>query len=232
MGGPGADTIEGGDGDDTVQYLGSTASVRVDLAAPGTQIGGHAAADVLREVEHVRGSSHGDTITGSASDNWLQGHAGDDDIRGHDGGDVLWGGAGDDTIRGDGGDDRIKGGDERDWIDGGDGNDVILGGNDRDRIEGGDGDDTIEGGADNDAISGGDGDDVFVFSGRFDVDTIEDFEDGDAIAVVGLDAGTLEPVIASASAAGTDADGLYTYEFDGGSIRVAVLLAVGDFDLS
>ena len=58
---------------------------------------------------------------------------------------------------------------------------MILGGDDRDRLEGGVGDDTIDGGAGNDVIAGGVGDDVFRFRGRFDVDTIEDFEDGDAI---------------------------------------------------
>ena len=73
---------------------------------------------------------------------------------------------------------------------------------------------------------------TFLFRGRFDIDTIEDIEDRDAIRLVGLAAGTLESVIASASAAGADTDGLYNYDFDGGTIRVAVLLTVGDFDLS
>ena len=71
-----------------------------------------------------------------------------------------------------------------------------------------------------------------MFGGSFDIDTIEDFEDGDEIAVAGLAVGALEAVLAAASAAGTDADGLYTYEFDGGSIKTDALLTVGDFDLS
>ena len=117
-------------------------------------------------------------------------------------------------------------------MEGGDGNDLMLGGDDRDRLEGGLGDDTLNGGPGNDVLSGGAGDDVFLFRGRFEVDTIEDFGDRDEIRVIDLAAGTLESVIASVSADDADADGLYNYDFDGGTIRVAVLLTVGDFDLS
>ena len=59
--------------------------------------------------------------------------------------------------------------------------DILIASNGDDVINGGDGDDTLRGGLGNDTLTGGRGDDVFVFDtrpGKFNVDTITDFEPG------------------------------------------------------
>ena len=162
----------------TVSYAGSDAAVTIDLrdadpGTPGTQMtasGGHAAGDVLQDFQSIRGSAHGDRLTGDDNANKIRGHAGDDVIRG--GGspsttmfefpddletvdpdpvmvtvsteDVLWGGAGNDDIDGQDGPDDIIGGP---------GDDVLMGGPGDDTLEGGAGTDTIDGGDDNDTLS-------------------------------------------------------------------------------
>jgi VCBS repeat-containing protein len=96
-------------GDDTVDFTGADHSVRVnyrdaadgvivDLAA-GTAVDAntrlsHASqddigSDTLINVEHVRGSSFADTLTGDGDDNRFRGHAGDDIIDGGDGWDIA-----------------------------------------------------------------------------------------------------------------------------------------------
>ena len=175
----------------TVVYAGSDAAVTIDLGkdaddeTAGTQhtaSGGHAAGDVLMDFQSIRGSAHGDMLTGDGMANFIRGHRGDDTIKGGDNApvelsysanaeatppvqqldvtvdvmDVLWGGAGDDDIDGEGGPDSIMGGDGDDTLKGGAGNDDIKGGAGDDDIMGGDGADTIEGGAGTDTIDGGD----------------------------------------------------------------------------
>ncbi len=82
------------------------------------------------------------------------------------------GGAGDDTLVG------------------GSGNDTLTGGGGNDILEGGWGNDTLAGGGGNDDLTGGRGDDTFVFtndsSSSNDVDTIQDFSDGDTIQLSGF----------------------------------------------
>jgi Ca2+-binding RTX toxin-like protein len=55
------------------------------------------------------------------------------------------------------------------------GNNVLDGGAGNDVLDGGLGNDTLIGGAGNDTLTGGGGQDVFVFSGTFNQDTIQDF---------------------------------------------------------
>ncbi|WP_343525506.1 cadherin domain-containing protein [Sphingomonas sp.] len=95
--GAGAESFDGGSGNDTVDYSRSTAAVTVDLSA-GTASGGYAAGDVLRSVEGVVGSGFDDVLVGTAGANMLLGGAGNDVIRGGAGADQLDGGDGTDTL--------------------------------------------------------------------------------------------------------------------------------------
>ena len=91
-GGAGADMLDGGEGRDTVSYGVSNAGVTVNLAEGGTEQGGHAEGDTLTGIENVRGSHHGDVLTGNAEDNHLGGFAGNDTLEGGLGADMLDGG--------------------------------------------------------------------------------------------------------------------------------------------
>jgi Ca2+-binding RTX toxin-like protein len=83
-GGLGADTLNGGGGNDTAQYVNATSGVRADLSNPGTNTG-EAAGDVYTSIEHLRGGDFNDTLIGDAGNN---------NLRGGLGADVLDGGAG------------------------------------------------------------------------------------------------------------------------------------------
>ncbi|WP_422362893.1 tandem-95 repeat protein [Pyruvatibacter mobilis] len=161
----GANTINGNDGIDQVDYRYSSGAVQVDLAA-GTASGGFAAGDVLTGIEHVHGSAFDDTLTGD------------------DGHNVLWGYQGSNSLFGMGGDDSIIGGDGADQISGGDGNDTLHGGAGNDIINGGTGNDTLRGMAGADAMDGGDGFDTVSYEYASGGVTI-DLETGE---VAGVDA--------------------------------------------
>ena len=99
IGGAGADTLIGGAGEDVIDYGGSSAGIRVNLAT-GAASGGHAEGDRIAGVEHVIGSEHDDHITGDAGANRLTGGAGDDRLMGGAGSDrfIFASGNGDDII--------------------------------------------------------------------------------------------------------------------------------------
>jgi Ca2+-binding RTX toxin-like protein len=99
-----ADTIDGGDGIDSVDYSTSAAAVTVNLAV-GAGLGGDAEGDVISGVERIIGSRFGDVLTGDDARNWLSGGAGDDTMLGGGGADVFLFGAGHDSIDGGDGDD-------------------------------------------------------------------------------------------------------------------------------
>lgn len=93
----GADTIDGGDGIDSINYDQSTSGVTVSLAA-GTGSGGHSDGDVLSNIENLTGSSHDDRLTGESGDNYLVGGGGNDRFVGGNGQDRYTGGTGDDIF--------------------------------------------------------------------------------------------------------------------------------------
>ena len=103
----GADKLDGGDGVDTLDYSLSLGGVTVNLAA-NTASGGDAAGDTISNFENVTGSAYNDTLTGSAVANTLDGGVGDDTLSGGAGADTLNGGAGADTITGGTGNDIIN----------------------------------------------------------------------------------------------------------------------------
>jgi len=87
LGGSGADYHLGGSGFDTVDYIGSTSAVTVNLATGGTV--GDAAGDTYLLIESVFGSQFGDDITGSANRDVLIGFFGNDMLTGSGGADAF-----------------------------------------------------------------------------------------------------------------------------------------------
>jgi hypothetical protein len=110
----------------------------------------------------IKLASHaGETLTGTAKDDFLIGGTGHD---------ILIGGAGNDVIFASAGHDNVQGGDGNDSIVGGAGNDTLYGGAGNDTMEGGVGRDVIFGGAGNDSVHGGYGPDKM--SGGVGVDIL------------------------------------------------------------
>ncbi|KZK81756.1 Bifunctional hemolysin/adenylate cyclase precursor [Pseudovibrio sp. W64] len=95
-----AERINGGEGEDTVRYLLSSASVTVNLSDQ-SQNSGDAAGDEYISIENIIGTdTYGDTLTGDVGDNILWGYGGDDALYGGEGRDYLFGGAGADHLDG------------------------------------------------------------------------------------------------------------------------------------
>jgi len=179
----GGDTINGGDGVDTIWFLSSTAGISVNLLA-GSNAGGFAQGMIITNVENIIGTAYGDTITGDAGDNAIDGYLGADNLNGGDGIDLLSygtsnagvnvniatnavsGGAaqGDvianfENLAGSNYADTLTGSSVSNHINGYDGHDVIYGAGGSDSLYGSGGNDFIDGGAGADYIDGGDGSD-------------------------------------------------------------------------
>ena len=120
----GNDTLDGGDGEDRVEYIRNSylgvplQGVTVDLGT-GTATDPHGDTDTLMNIENVRGTDLADTITGDGGDNDLEGEGGDDSLVGAGGNDYLEGNDGDDTLEGGDGNDDLDGGAGDDSLDGG-----------------------------------------------------------------------------------------------------------------
>ena len=156
--GPGADTVAGAGGTDTLDLSAATAPVIVDLGASTAASDGFGSADTISGIENVIGGSAADRLTGSTVANYLGGGAGADTALGGDGHDQMDGGAGNDALFG-----------EAD-------SDVLLGGSGDDTLAGGTGDDILDGGAGHDQMLGEAGKDTYVFRrGEADGDIVYDF---------------------------------------------------------
>ena len=90
--------LDGGNGNDTIEYGNLTGGVTVNLVA-GTATGG-GADDTLTSMECVDGTDFGDTLIGTAGPNTFTGKGGNDTLNGDAGNDTLDGAAGDDTLNG------------------------------------------------------------------------------------------------------------------------------------
>jgi len=229
----GNDIVDGGSGEDTAEYRYAAGGIVVNLAAGSPQVSndGDGGQDTLISVEYVSGSQFDDTIDGDAGNNYLRGNGGNDIVRGGDGDDRIDGGGGNDVLDGQGGtdlvlyasaatgvtvdlslagpqntvgagidtlsgfenltgsihDDQLFGDSGANVISGGAGNDVINGGAGRDTLYGGAGNDTLQ---DNDAIAQ-------LFG-----------EDGDDIANLSFQSGTLSGTVAAWILMGNGADTL------------------------
>ncbi|HEV2818680.1 MAG TPA: Ig-like domain-containing protein [Allosphingosinicella sp.] len=137
-----------------------------DGTAPaGETINGTAGDDFLE------GTIGGDTINAFAGADSAFGMAGDDFIYGGDGVDNLYGNEDDDYIDGGNQDDQLSGGDGNDQLLGQAGDDIVFGENGDDQLSGGDGLDNLTGEAGADVIAGGNDDDVL--SGGEDNDSLD-----------------------------------------------------------
>ena len=123
IGGPGMDELNGGEGNDTISYKYSPTGVTIHLRAEVAN-GGNADGDTIASIENVRGSMHGDELTGGRTSSKLWGRDGDDTLTGDRRGDYLYGGRGDDDLDGMDGDDELEGGPGMDELTGGDDNDT------------------------------------------------------------------------------------------------------------
>jgi len=162
--GPGADSVQGGDANDSIEDMDGSGS---DVYALG---GGRNAAQYGRRSESLSADLAEGTVTGAQERDVLTGvtvlgtGAGDDVLVGTGAPDKLDGGAGSDRVDGRGGADRITGGvaprDDHDFLTGGDGDDQLeaspLGSA---TLDGGSGDDFLTGYGRRDIVSGGAGDD-------------------------------------------------------------------------
>lgn len=209
--GTGNDSVLGGTGEDTASYAASTAAVAVNLST-GLGSGGHAAGDVLAEIEHLIGSTYNDSLTGDAGNNALDGGSGNDVLAGGGGNDSLIGGAGTDTAdysasgagvtvnltsgTGSGGDasgdvltqiENLLGTTYADILTGDTAANAVTGGAGSDSLYGGAGNDSLYGGDDNDLLQGGTGSDSL--DGGAGVDAV-DYSDSTAAVNVNLSTGS------------------------------------------
>ncbi|WP_435259250.1 calcium-binding protein [Thioclava sp. FR2] len=116
-----SDTIDGGDGEDTV-YLDFSANagpvaIRVDTSRHNPMaitLDGSRLNITNFEVIEIAGSRGDDSIRGGDGDDRIEGYLGDDILLGYAGADVLSGSLGDDTIAGGAGRDTLSGGEGAD----------------------------------------------------------------------------------------------------------------------
>jgi microcystin-dependent protein/Ca2+-binding RTX toxin-like protein len=140
--GVGLDTLDGGQGVDTIDASNFTDIAWVDLAAVGYEVytkNGAAWVSMANAsgIENVIGSNQNDELYGDANNNRLEGGGGQDKLEGRSGVDVLIGGAGNDTL---------NGGDFVDTMDGGADNDTFILRSDLTGI------DVIDGGTESDTV--------------------------------------------------------------------------------
>ncbi len=212
IGGTGAaDSLYGGAGTDVASYAASSAAVNVDLGT-GLGSGGHAAGDVLEEIENLIGSTYADTLTGDGGANLIDSGAGNDVMAGGGGADTLIGGSGTDTAdysasaagvtinfetgTGLGGDAE---GDVLSQIEnllGTSYADLLTGDGNANSLTGGAGEDSLFGGAGSDSLFGGDGNDLLQggagsdrLEGGAGIDTV-DYSDSTAAVNVNLGSGS------------------------------------------
>lgn len=195
----GIDTVDGGEGSDTISYEGESAAVTVNLAtivaAVGTDTPDDATDDVIAHVA-VSGPAATDRIVlvdrGTEDEPKLEstienvtGGFGGDTLTGDVRANILTGGAGGDTLNGEADPTTAEmGGD--DTLNGGPGNDTLNGGAGDDTLNGNAGNDTLDGGAGDDTLSGGAGNDQYIISKGDAGDTISAFAAGDTICLKGF----------------------------------------------
>jgi Ca2+-binding RTX toxin-like protein len=196
-GGGGNDTMDGPEGDGTINERtvtdpeGDTLS---GTAARDRYIGGEGA-DCLTgglNQDTLYGGGDRDTLLGENSVDVLFGNTEGDSILGGDGDDSIFGGKGGDVIFGEAEDDEIFGNLGGDTMFGDAGDDCLYGGQDNDFLSGDAGDDLLSGDLGIDTLIGGEGEDSFVLSentggdSEFFADEILDYDpEEDQILLVG-----------------------------------------------
>ena len=107
VGGDGADTLDGGADRDRATYEESPVGVEIHLADTSLSTG-YAKDDTYINIEEIHGSDEGDTIYGSASNEYLVGRNGEDSLYGYGGNDYLRGEVGADYLDGGSGRDKLS----------------------------------------------------------------------------------------------------------------------------
>ncbi len=175
-------TVLGGDGNDVITVFNATGSLNLIDGGTGNDsiIGGDAADSVIGSLgnDSIFAGNGNDTVDGGAGDDVLSDFGGNDSISGGDGDDSLLGASGDDSLFGGADNDSLYGGDNADLLQGDAGNDVLDGGAGTDNMFGGVGDDSFSGGDGNDSMTGGSGADTMA--GGLGNDTIF-FGDGNDV---------------------------------------------------
>lgn len=168
------------------------------------------------EIEHARGGSGDDVITGNDMGNKLYGGRGDD---------VMYGGLGKDKMIGNNGADIMYGGYKADDLNGGKGNDWLYGENQRDVLFGSNGRDRLDGGQADDILEGGRGNDTFYFREGGDMDTIIDFTNDRDRVLFEIDGVTTR--FQAAQYATQDGNDV-VYDFGGGDVLRILNMTVAD----
>jgi RTX calcium-binding nonapeptide repeat (4 copies) len=107
MGGYGNDDMRGGSGADAVTYSYASYPIYADIDGNADD-GAYSGHDNVRtDVENLIGGKGHARLTGNAGSNVLSGGEGNDTVYGGEGADALTGGAGRDTLRGESGDDSL-----------------------------------------------------------------------------------------------------------------------------
>jgi len=138
-------TISGGSGNDTL--LSGSAADSIAGGDDNDTLEGNLGNDTLlgeAGLDSLNGIGGNDSLSGGDSADTIFRNNGADSIDGGSGNDQLNGGDGNDTILGSGGDDTINGNVGDDSLDGGLANDDIFGNGNSDRLFGNDGDDFVD----------------------------------------------------------------------------------------
>jgi Ca2+-binding RTX toxin-like protein len=171
-----ANAMDGGLGEDTVDYSKSIGGVSLNLQT--NAVTGAGGTDTLAEIENAVGSTYDDVMVGNTRPNTLRGATGDDTLNGAGADDTVDGGAGIDTVDYtgagtnvqvdlDSGEGHGRGDDTLAAIENalaGTGNDVLRGTVGANTLDGGAGHDRIEGRGGDDDLDGGAGTDTVDFS--------------------------------------------------------------------
>jgi len=186
-------SISGGAGEDMISFAGRErlgVLVNLDSGLVQAEMPGFISL-IMDSIEHVTGSSHGDTLYGAEEGERIRALGGSDMVYGSAGRDTLDGGGGRDTLSylfsdtgvqasllrgrgwtGDAAGDRIDG---FETLIGSYHDDFLWGDHGNNRLEGSTGDDTILGAGGDDYILAGQGTDVIVYLGnRADYEIIQD----------------------------------------------------------
>ncbi|MEZ2240814.1 calcium-binding protein, partial [Microcoleus sp.] len=133
----------------------------------------------------LRGKKGSDLLFGLDGNDWLNGNQGNDLVDGGMGDDTLYGGKGFDTLTGGAGNDFLSGNRGEDILIGEKGDDSLRGGQGNDILTGGEGNDFLSGDLGDDTLVGGVGSDRFLLATNSGIDTIDDFEVGKDLLVLG-----------------------------------------------
>jgi hypothetical protein len=104
---PQPDVIDGGAGEDLVDYWMRREDLTIDLSSSAPGQGAQGEGDTITGTESVLGGYGDDRLSGNDADGTLRGDTGDDVLDARGGDDTLIGGIGADTFRGGAGADRI-----------------------------------------------------------------------------------------------------------------------------